>query len=66
MQSNKYSCLVPIFHFFFVSTLGFTHGAESLLIYHRNDNTSYNLLYVDEIILVSSSYTLRQPIMPKL
>lgn len=30
------------------------------------DNTSYNLLYVGEIILVLSSDTLHQPIMPKL
>ena len=52
----------------FVATLGFSHSTcdHSLFIYHNGNATAYILLYVDDIILTTSSDTLRQIIMSKL
>jgi hypothetical protein len=52
----------------FVATLDFSHSVcdHSLLIYHNGNDTTYILLYVDDIILITSSDTLRQSIMSKL
>jgi len=52
----------------FVATLGFSHSLcdHSLFIYHHGNDTSYILLYVDDIILTASSDTIRDSIMSKL
>jgi hypothetical protein len=52
----------------YVATLGFSHSISdhSLFIYHHGNDTSYILLYVDDIILTASSDALRNSIMSKL
>ncbi|KAK4374957.1 hypothetical protein RND71_005634 [Anisodus tanguticus] len=52
----------------FFSTIGFTHNRSdnSLFIYRRGSSLAYILLYVDDIILTSSSDALRQSIMAML
>ena len=52
----------------FVATLGFSHTLcdHSLFIYHHGNNTTYILLYLDDIILTASSDTLHDSIMSKL
>jgi hypothetical protein len=49
----------------FVSTIGFQHSTSdhSLFIYQRGSNLAYLLLYVDDIILITSSHDLRKSIM---
>ncbi|MCI29040.1 copia protein, partial [Trifolium medium] len=49
----------------FVSTIGFQHSTSdhSLFIYRRGFDLAYILLYVDDIILVTSSHDLRKSIM---
>jgi hypothetical protein len=49
----------------FVSTIGFQHitSDHSLFIYRRGSDISYILLYVDDIILITSSHDLRKSIM---
>lgn len=49
----------------FLSTVGFTHSKSdhSLFIYRKGNDMAYILLYVDDIILTTSSDTLRQSIM---
>ncbi|GAU48004.1 hypothetical protein TSUD_404810 [Trifolium subterraneum] len=49
----------------FVSTIGFRHSTSdhSLFIYRRGTDLAYILLYVDDIILITSSQDLRQSIM---
>jgi hypothetical protein len=46
----------------YVATIGFSHSMSyhSLYIYHHGNDIEYILLYVDDIILVASSDTLRQ------
>jgi hypothetical protein len=46
----------------FVSTLGFSQCASdhSLFIYHNGNDTTYILLYVEDIILTASSITMAQ------
>jgi len=48
--------------------LGFSHSISdhSLFIYHHGNNTTYILLYVDDIILTASSDALRDTIISKL
>ncbi|XP_074310396.1 uncharacterized protein LOC141646388 [Silene latifolia] len=48
----------------FVKTIGFTHSIcdNSLFILHKGTDTAYILLYVDDIILASSSGSLRDSI----
>ncbi|XP_071708848.1 uncharacterized mitochondrial protein AtMg00810-like [Rutidosis leptorrhynchoides] len=45
----------------FVSIIGFVNNKvdHSLFVYHHGNNTAYLLLYVDDIILVTSSHALR-------
>jgi len=52
----------------YVATLGFSHiiSDHSLFIYHHDNDTTYILLYVDDIILTASSDALRNAIMSKL
>ncbi|KAL8157644.1 hypothetical protein AgCh_002375 [Apium graveolens] len=52
----------------FVLTLGFHHSKcdASLFILHQGRHTAYLLLYVDDILLVTSSAALRQQLMAKL
>ncbi|XP_071719090.1 uncharacterized mitochondrial protein AtMg00810-like [Rutidosis leptorrhynchoides] len=52
----------------FVYNLGFFHSKcdHSLLFYNNGPNVAYLLLYVDDIILVTSSYALRDVLMSKL
>ncbi|MCI19699.1 copia protein, partial [Trifolium medium] len=49
----------------FVSTIGFQHSTSdhSLFIYRRGSDMAYILLYIDEIILITSSHDLRKSIM---
>ena len=49
----------------YVSTIGFRHSTSdhSLFIYQRGSDMAYILLYVDDIILISSSHDLRKSIM---
>ncbi|XP_057425895.1 uncharacterized mitochondrial protein AtMg00810-like [Lotus japonicus] len=49
----------------YVSTIGFRHSTSdhSLFIYRRGSDMAYLLLYVDDIILISSSHDLRKSIM---
>jgi hypothetical protein len=49
----------------FVSTIGFQHSTSdhSLFIYRRGSDMAYILLYVDDIILITSSHDLRKSIM---
>ncbi|XP_071738869.1 uncharacterized mitochondrial protein AtMg00810-like [Rutidosis leptorrhynchoides] len=49
----------------FVSTIGFSHSQSDnlLFVYQRSMDTAYILLYVDDIILVTSSSSLRHTIM---
>lgn len=49
----------------YVSTIGFQHSTSdhSLFVYRRGSDMAYILLYVDDIILISSSHDLRQSIM---
>jgi hypothetical protein len=49
----------------FVSTIGFQHNTSdhSLFIYQRGSDLAYILLYVDDIILITSSHELRKFIM---
>ncbi|MCI03707.1 copia protein, partial [Trifolium medium] len=49
----------------FVSTIGFQHSTSdhSLFIYRRGSDLAYILLYVDDIILITSSHDLRKSIM---
>ncbi|PNX68149.1 copia protein, partial [Trifolium pratense] len=49
----------------FVSTIGFHHSKSdhSLFIYHNGNHMAYILLYVDDIILTTSSDDLRKSIM---
>ncbi|XP_071705244.1 uncharacterized mitochondrial protein AtMg00810-like [Rutidosis leptorrhynchoides] len=49
----------------FASTIGFTHSRcdHSLFIFHQGHDMAYLLLYVDDIVLVTSSEKLRQRIM---
>ncbi|XP_057444635.1 uncharacterized mitochondrial protein AtMg00810-like [Lotus japonicus] len=49
----------------YVSTIGFQHSTSdhSLFIYRRGSDMAYLLLYVDDIILISSSHDLRKSIM---
>ncbi|GAA0179793.1 transmembrane signal receptor [Lithospermum erythrorhizon] len=51
-----------------VSNLGFVHSKSdhSLFIYKYGSNTAYLLLYVDDIILTTSSESIRQSIMSSL
>ncbi|KAD5802911.1 hypothetical protein E3N88_14271 [Mikania micrantha] len=52
----------------FVTTLGFRHSScdHSLFIYKKGSDTAYMLLYVDDIILTSSSSQLKQQFLTKL
>jgi len=52
----------------YVATLSFSHNISdhSLFIYHHCNDTTYILLYVDDIILTASSDALRNSIMSKL
>ena len=52
----------------YVATLGFFHNisGHSLFIYHHGNDTTYILLYVDDIILTASFDALRNSIMFKL
>ncbi|KAJ0623708.1 putative RNA-directed DNA polymerase [Helianthus annuus] len=52
----------------YVLTLGFNHSRcdASLFTLHQGRNTAYLLLYVDDILLVTSSAPLRQQLMAKL
>src|ERR1044072_2028383 len=47
------------------TTIGFRHSTSdhSLFIYRRGSDTAYILLYVDDIILISSSHDLRNSMM---
>ncbi|XP_071730501.1 uncharacterized mitochondrial protein AtMg00810-like [Rutidosis leptorrhynchoides] len=49
----------------FASLIGFQHSQSdhSLFVYHHGDATAYLLLYVDDIILVTSSTKLRTTLM---
>jgi hypothetical protein len=49
----------------FVSTIGFQHrnSNHSLFIYRCGSDIAYILLYVDDIILITSSHDLRKSIM---
>jgi hypothetical protein len=49
----------------FVSTIGFQHSTSdhSLFIYRHGSDMAYILLYVDDIILITSSHDLRKSIM---
>ncbi|KAJ9543905.1 hypothetical protein OSB04_023612 [Centaurea solstitialis] len=49
----------------YVTKIGFTHSKfdHSLFIYHRGPDTAYILLYVDDIVLVTSSDSLRHKVM---
>jgi hypothetical protein len=49
----------------YVSTIGFQHSTSdhSLFIYRRDSDIAYILLYVDDIILITSSDDLRKSIM---
>ncbi|XP_071708752.1 uncharacterized mitochondrial protein AtMg00810-like [Rutidosis leptorrhynchoides] len=49
----------------FASTIDFHHSRSdhSLFVYHHRNETAYILLYVDDIILVTSSVTLRSTLM---
>ena len=51
-----------------MSTIGFTQSLcdNSLLIYKQGTSTAYLLLYVDDIVLASSSDDLRTTIISKL
>ncbi|XP_014503359.1 uncharacterized protein LOC106763707 [Vigna radiata var. radiata] len=48
-----------------VATIGFNHSKSdhSLFIYHKESDIAYILLYVDDIILIASSDSLRKSIM---
>jgi len=48
----------------FVSTIGFNHSTSdhSLFIYRRGSDMAYILLYVDDIILITSFHDLRKSI----
>ncbi|XP_021750668.1 uncharacterized protein LOC110716357 [Chenopodium quinoa] len=52
----------------FVASIGFVHSKSdnSLFIYHHGNATTYILLYVDDIVLTSSSESLRQQIISRL
>lgn len=52
----------------FVKTIGFKQSASdhSLFIYHNGSDVAYILLYVDDILLTSSSTCLRNTIMSSL
>ncbi|KAK1411497.1 hypothetical protein QVD17_38046 [Tagetes erecta] len=52
----------------FVTTLGFRHSTSdhSLFIYRKGPDTAYLLLYVDDIILTTSSRALKQYLMSRL
>ncbi|CAJ2647961.1 unnamed protein product [Trifolium pratense] len=49
----------------YVATIGFHHSTSdhSLFIYRRSSDMAYILLYVDDIILITSTQTLRKSIM---
>ena len=49
----------------YVSTIGFQHSTldHSLFIYRQQSNMAYILLYVDDIILITSTHALRKSIM---
>jgi hypothetical protein len=49
----------------YVSTIGFQHSISdhSIFIYRQQSNMAYILLYVDDIILISSTHALRKSIM---
>ncbi|XP_071688190.1 uncharacterized mitochondrial protein AtMg00810-like [Rutidosis leptorrhynchoides] len=49
----------------FVSTIGFVHSKcnHSLFIYHKDNEISYLLLYVDDIILTTNTSKLRNSLM---
>jgi len=48
----------------YISTLGFSHNTynHSLFIYRQSTTMAYILLYVDDIILTTSSYVIRMSI----
>ncbi|XP_071708801.1 uncharacterized mitochondrial protein AtMg00810-like [Rutidosis leptorrhynchoides] len=52
----------------FVYTIGFSHSKcdHSLIVYHKGTDIAYLLLYVDDIILATSSNQLRDQLMCKL
>ncbi|KAK9074412.1 hypothetical protein SSX86_007010 [Deinandra increscens subsp. villosa] len=52
----------------FVTTIGFRHSVcdHSLFIYHHGSDVAYLLLYVDDIILTTSSTGLKQTLMQQL
>ncbi|KAI3787777.1 hypothetical protein L2E82_00197 [Cichorium intybus] len=52
----------------FVSSMGFNHSQcdHSLFIYRKGDDMAFILLYVDDILLITSSDTLRTTIMRQL
>src|SRR6185437_2863123 len=52
----------------FLLTLGFTEAKSdtSLFVYRRGDETSYLLLYVDDIVLTASSQRLLQSVITSL
>ncbi|KAJ0804262.1 putative RNA-directed DNA polymerase [Helianthus annuus] len=52
----------------YVLTMGFQHSRcdASLFTFHQGGHTAYLLLYVDDILLVTSSDTLRNDLMAKL
>ncbi|GAU50542.1 hypothetical protein TSUD_409860, partial [Trifolium subterraneum] len=49
----------------YVATIGFHHSTSdhSLFIYRQNSDMAYILLYVDDIILITSTHVLRKSIM---
>lgn len=49
----------------FLSTIGFVNSKtdHSLFISTHGDDTAYILLYVDDIILTTSSHSLREPLL---
>ena len=53
---------------YYVTTLGFRHSAcdHSLFIYSHGRDTTYLLLYVDDIVLTTSSPALKQHLMTRL
>ncbi|XP_021974946.1 uncharacterized mitochondrial protein AtMg00810-like [Helianthus annuus] len=66
MRISMKPCTCTNQHFTdYVLTLGFVQSGcdASLFILHHNGNTVYLLLYVDDIILVTSSTSLRQHLM---
>ena len=52
----------------FLLTLGFTEGTSdtSLFVYRRGDETTYLLLYADDIVLTASSQQLLQSVISSL